>query len=396
LADSSSEMKPMSRSYRLKCALPGFVRDRWRVAALMLAAVPAMAYAQHNHDAQEPDPTKPLQDALVFVSTRYSSTNADVPQPFLDDGELRPSVDLFYTRTHERFGLLAEYLVTNDEHDLERLQIGWHLSDGTRLLFGRFHQSASYWNTEHHHGQFLQTTIYRPAIEEFEDTGSILPSHTTGVLLEHRKEFRDGAGIQVSASAGLTAVVSGGTPRQIEPFDLLHPESGHGNSVSLRVSLFPDVLADNQIGFTYGHYSINFEPGLTLPAQWTGLAGVALTEAGFYGDWSKGHWRLLGSARALAAEPRGGSGGATSHSTFVYAQAEYKLQPRWTAYGRVERTSGDSDYADIFPTFLRDQSLVGARLLLKKNHAFTMEVGTASTSVERFHRVSVQWSAVFP
>ncbi len=141
---------------------------------------PVAAQEQHgDHATSEPDAANARQEVLVFVSARYSETSASAKQTYLDDDDFTPSADLFYTRTGERFRFLAEYLLTDDEHDLERLQVGWQLSEATRLWLGRFHQSASYWNTEHHHGQFLQTSIYRPAIEEFEDTGSLLPSHTT-------------------------------------------------------------------------------------------------------------------------------------------------------------------------------------------------------------------------
>src|SRR5712671_4347155 len=76
--------------------------------------------------------------------------------------------------------LFSEYLLSDHEGDLERLQLGWQLSDETILWIGRFHQPTSVWNHDHHHGQYLQTSITRPAIDEWEDLGGVLPQHFTG------------------------------------------------------------------------------------------------------------------------------------------------------------------------------------------------------------------------
>ncbi len=58
--------------------------------------------------------------------------------------------------------MFGEFYVTPDERDLERLQFGFEFVPETVLWVGRFHQPASAWNTEHHHGHYLQTAITRP------------------------------------------------------------------------------------------------------------------------------------------------------------------------------------------------------------------------------------------
>ena len=67
------------------------------------------------------------------------------------------------------FKLFGEYLLSDHEGDLERFQLGWQLSGDTVIWIGRFHQPTSVWNHDHHHGQYLQTSITRPAIDEWED-----------------------------------------------------------------------------------------------------------------------------------------------------------------------------------------------------------------------------------
>ena len=66
--------------------------------------------------------------------------------------------DTLLTLQRGRIKLFGEYLVSDHEGDLERLQLGWQLSDDTILWIGRFHQPSSVWNHDHHHGQYLQTS----------------------------------------------------------------------------------------------------------------------------------------------------------------------------------------------------------------------------------------------
>lgn len=65
--------------------------------------------------------------------------------------------------------------------DLERAQITYRPSDGFSLSAGRTHAMLGYYNTAFHHGTWFQTTIDRPHIFEFEDSGGPLPIHNIGV-----------------------------------------------------------------------------------------------------------------------------------------------------------------------------------------------------------------------
>lgn len=76
--------------------------------------------------------------------------------------------------------------------DLERMQLGYTAGDNT-LWFGRFHVPYGYWNTAHHHGAALQTSINRPRFLDFEDKGGILPAHAVGVWLTGRHAVGDAA-----------------------------------------------------------------------------------------------------------------------------------------------------------------------------------------------------------
>lgn len=67
--------------------------------------------------------------------------------------------------------------------DLERVQVGYTLSDAATVWLGRFHTPYGFWNTGFHHGQQIQTAASRPRFIDFEDKGGVLPAHATGLWL---------------------------------------------------------------------------------------------------------------------------------------------------------------------------------------------------------------------
>lgn len=66
--------------------------------------------------------------------------------------------------------------------EIERMIVRFDRSDRLRVSFGRYHTPINYWNTQFHHGQWLQTTISRPEMIQF--GGKFLPVHFVGALVE--------------------------------------------------------------------------------------------------------------------------------------------------------------------------------------------------------------------
>jgi hypothetical protein len=66
--------------------------------------------------------------------------------------------------------------------EVERSIIRYDQSDHLKISFGRYHTPVSYWNTEFHHGSWLQTTASRPEMIQF--GGSFIPVHFVGALAE--------------------------------------------------------------------------------------------------------------------------------------------------------------------------------------------------------------------
>ena len=66
--------------------------------------------------------------------------------------------------------------------EVERAIVRFDQSDQLKASFGRFHTPINWWNTEFHHGQWLQTTISRPEMVQF--GGKFIPVHFIGGLVE--------------------------------------------------------------------------------------------------------------------------------------------------------------------------------------------------------------------
>jgi hypothetical protein len=82
--------------------------------------------------------------------------------------------------------------------EVERSIIRYDQSDHLKISFGRFHTPVGYWNTEFHHGTWLQTTISRPEMIQF--GGSFIPVHFVGTLAEG--SFSAG-GLNLNYNAGV-------------------------------------------------------------------------------------------------------------------------------------------------------------------------------------------------
>ncbi|MGI9135089.1 MAG: hypothetical protein ACR2I0_14290, partial [Rhodoferax sp.] len=131
--------------------------------------------------------------------------------------------------------------------DLERMQLGYSVSDTLTLWGGRFHTPYGYWNTAFHHGAQIQTSITRPRMVAFEDQGGILPSHTVGAWATGKSEFAMGR-VSYDLFVGNSDSMRDGT--------LDYNASGHDSGTA-------------SMGFNLG-FSPKAVPGLTV-----GLHGVS-------------------------------------------------------------------------------------------------------------------------
>ena len=102
------------------------------------------------------------------------------------------SVDIFFTaRVGDHFHVLSETVFQTrvgsgsagdgSKWDQERLWGAWAFSDSIQLKFGLEHSPISLWNRIFHHGHWLEMTILRPMLAQFESGSGILPMHEAGL-----------------------------------------------------------------------------------------------------------------------------------------------------------------------------------------------------------------------
>lgn len=82
--------------------------------------------------------------------------------------------------------------------EVERAIVRYDQSDYLKISLGRYHTPVNWWNTEFHHGLWLQTTISRPEMTKF--GGQFIPVHFVGGLIEGAIPA---AGLNINYNAGV-------------------------------------------------------------------------------------------------------------------------------------------------------------------------------------------------
>jgi hypothetical protein len=365
--------------------LQALLRTRllWALSCLFCANP---AVAQHEHSSGEFE---------VFVAAE-AFNGAGHPHA----GEADPWVDadVIFGLTEHQFRIFGEFNASPDEGDLERLQLGFEFAPETVLWLGRFHQPASAWNTEHHHGQYLQTDITRPYIERWEDEQGIIPQHITGALFESRQSIGGDGAIQISGGLGAAPALTNGG---MEPIDLIGSNPGrHRLSVTGRLAYLPDYADASSVGLLFGHDDMTASGERPLPSL--RAARADLTVYGAYTDWNMEPWRIVSATYYVDVA----LDGAARKESFIsgYLQAERQLPGRFTVFGRVEDSARmqESRYVALFydhdgdiDIALRRQAL-GLRWDYARRQALTLELAHVMSLGQRANEVRAQWSAAFP
>ncbi len=344
------------------------------------------SFAQHDHSSS---------DFEVFVAAEaFHGTGQTHPgdaDPWID-------ADVVFGVTKHQFRVFGEYYITPDERDLERFQMGFEFVPETVLWLGRFHQPASAWNTEHHHGQYLQTDITRPYIERWEDEHGIIPQHITGALFESRQSLdREGA-IQISAGIGAAPALA---DWQLDAIDLIGNNPGrHRLSVTARLAYLPQYTGASSMGLLFGHDDLSVGSARTLAALQSNDVKVSLY--GAYIDWMTEPWRIVAAHYYVDVELTQ----VARNESFMsgYLQVERQLPRRFTVFGRLEGSARmqESRYVAQFQDTdgdveiaLRRQAL-GVRWDFNRHQALTLEISHIVSLIQKSNELRAQWSAAFP
>lgn len=332
-------------------------------------------------------------DFILFASGEFAARQG-VSNIDLGESDFTPAVDFLYTYTSTRWRALGEYYLTDDEHELERLQLGYDLNVDTTAWVGRYHQPISAWNAKYHHGAYLQPTITRPAIENWEDEGGVLPSHATGLLLESGfRSGRAGDGYHVSAAIGLgpTANATG-----LHPYDLLEPDQADGGlAASIAFAYYPDYVGSTNFGLIAGYTDINVQPspaiGVVSPFS------IKQRLLGAQVDWQTDPWQVIAAAYYVHNETNDAEERFGGSFFVAYAQLEKRMSDATVLYGRLEGgdNTNSAGYLDIFPEFISERALIGGRIDVAQRQAIALEFSGVDTKHDDYRELRLQWSAVF-
>lgn len=347
---------------------------------------------------------------LIFASTNvvHADVNALVfPQIIAshDKGgdytadDVQPSVDIFLGANWSSFRILTEYFWTEEENHFERFQIGLNFYEDSNIWIGRYHTPYGYWHTQYHHGNYLQTSITRPSMDEFGGDGGIIPSHIYGALFESTIKFGNkkvdyslafGLGSQIQvAGTGHNSAQGGPSLHDVDVFDLERDE--HDDIGALRIAYFPDEFADDQ----YGFFIVN---GM-LPIEGLLHDEVKFQSTGLFSNTQWYKTRLIASLYHIESEFRGGTATLESGSfTSAYLQLEYQNNEQWNFFGRIEDThNGENDiYLETLSGFIPQRQMIGVRYDVWKNHALKFEWNRNHHELEVEDLLLIGWSSAFP
>jgi len=330
-------------------------------------------------------------ELLVFGSGEGASTTG-ADEDATDVEEVKIAADVLFSLQHNSFKVFGEYLLTNHESDLERFQIGWEPTERSVVWLGRFHQASSVWNHEHHHGQFLQTSITRPASEEWEDEGGIIPQHFVGALWETSWRIGSGHPLHTAFGGGIAPII---TADGLEPLDLLHPDaSGHKFGAQARIAYLPHALEDTGVGLLYAHNEIGAENDSTVtPAPFDHIDQSVI---GAYGKYESNKWKLSATGYQVSTWFEGPGIAHQSDDFFAgYAQVERAFAHGVEVFARHENTvhADESAYLQLFPKFVIRRTTLGARWQFARSHALTLEVSDSHSRTQSYNEFRLQWSA---
>ncbi len=239
--------------------------------------------------------------------------------------------------------------------EVERSIIRFDQSDKFKVSFGRYHTPINYWNTEYHHGSWLQTSISRPDMVEF--GGSFIPVHFIGALVEGALPANGlNLNYNVGIGNGRSSVISrGGDFGDIN------------NNRAWLTTLFikPDKLFGLQVGGSVYHDEIT--QGVNNTREWITAGHVV---------WSRENPEIIAEVANVHHEGVAPLTGV-SNSIAYYTQFGYRLpwfQRLWKPYYRFEYIhvpKSDTLFRLVVPS--ENTSILGVRYDISRFAAIKLE-----------------------
>lgn len=333
----------------------------------------------------------PLQHEFLLMPSATVIGTFDRQSPLTQLYDEVVQADALLSLQKGPFKLFGEYLLSDHEGDLERFQLGWQLSSDTVIWIGRYHQPTSVWNHDHHHGQYLSTSITRPGIDEWEDLRGVLPQHFTGALIESSREVFGRWRLRTAVAGGLAPKLNNDG---LQPFDLIHPDGGRRMGYQARASLHPGEFSDSGFGVLMADDQIA-ATGLR-PVNGVGIDHVDLQLYGLFGAYADDAWKVTATVYVARTELHYIIGPTAEDSFgFGYIEAERHFGRNFTGFVRYEEAAGvgNSPYLHLFEQFARERYLGGVRWDFVDRQALTLQVTDSFFINGHFSDVRLQWSA---
>ena len=321
-------------------------------------------------------------DIMAFVRSDPKSDKE------LDNNDVLPNATLFYSGEIGKTRLLAEYTVDDQKTHLGRAKLGWDLADTHTVWLGRLHNPGSYWRSQNHHGAYLQATISRPALSEFEASGGILPAHMSGVLFDGTYTQGEGSWRYLLGAGFGPRLSSSGL---VAPKIIAGSRGEHDSSLAFRTGWSPDSIFTNELGF--------FISRNHLASDFGGVKEVEQFYGGFYINWEIDRLSIISETYYISNEIHQRSSTVRDSFSNAYFQMGYQFSERWRINGRIEQSWGSEGdaYLSLFSNFAYQRRILALRYDFTHQQALKFELERAhQQSNHSYNQGSIQWSIVFP
>jgi len=337
-------------------------------------------------------PAHAAEDLLIFPEIRALRIDDNASNP----SDTFATIDFFGSARYGQIRLLGEVFVSESNIDGERLQIGYDFTPLTTIWFGRYHNPLGYWNTQYHHGTYLQTSISRPEIAELEHNGGLFPSHTTGLLLETSHNINSDGALDFSFAAGTSPMLrqdneQGSTDLVLHPMEIFNPGKGeHKLNLTARMAYRPDTTYNNQLGAFASQVEIAVSDSI--------VNTIDLSIAGLFAYWEKQNLSIYSSLFFVRDSIDSGITRNKGSFNSGYIQLDYLLQDDWTLFGRAENTYGKTGdpYLALMQNFSYEAQVAGIRWDITHKQALKLEVSRKQRMNGEFTTTILNWTAIFP
>jgi len=329
---------------------------------------------------------------LLFIDVIAVTRDGDNFIDMQEDNDILPRAALFYANDLGNIRILGEAVIEDNEKRLGRFKIGLESSKSNILWIGRTHNPSSYWRDQFHHGGWLQPTINRPGITDFEFSGGVLPVISTGATYEGGSAVNNYGGLSYVINFGITSILSANgleAPRLSEiDFDI------HSSSFSTRLSYkFDSYNGGDELGIFGSNNHIANKSNIGDEFEQLVF--------GMFINWNVSDLKITSEWYSVTNKTINNPTVAVVTEDFhnAYIMLDYILDDSWNAYTRHENTTEEKNnlYLSNFPTFVIKRSLLGARYSISRNQTLKFEIEKNKLlSGGEYSQVAVQWNFVYP